>query len=92
MLDSGSDPLAVAKQFRERLFGVHLKDFVFDRAGKPEDVIIGTGNLDLNGLLAYLDETAFDGTLTLEYEGDYNAPIPATKQCVEAVRRVCQTL
>jgi len=92
MLDSGGDPLAVAKQFRKRLFGVHLKDFVFDRAGKPEDVIVGTGNLDLKGLLGYLDETNFDGTLTLEYEGDYNDPIPATKQCVEAVREACAAL
>ncbi|MCD6475122.1 MAG: sugar phosphate isomerase/epimerase [Anaerolineaceae bacterium] len=92
MLDSGGDPLVVAQQFRERLYGVHLKDFVFDRAGKPEDVIIGTGNLDLTGLLAYLDKTNFDGTLTLEYEGDYNDPIPATKKCVAAVQDVCAKL
>jgi len=89
MLDSGEDPLAVAQQFRDRLYGLHLKDFVFDAAGKPEDVIVGTGNLNLKGLLDFLKESQYDGTLTLEYEGDYNDPIPATKQCVEAVRAAC---
>ena len=86
MLDSGEDPVAVARKFQERLYGVHIKDFVFDRAGRPEDVIVGTGNLDLEGLAAFLTEIEYDGYFTLEYEGDVNDPIPATKECVEAVR------
>ena len=86
MLDSGEDPLAVAERFQERLYGVHIKDFVFDRAGRPEDVIVGMGNLDLEGLAAFLIDIAYDGYLTLEYEGDVDNPVPATKQCVEAVR------
>ena len=38
MLDSGGDPLAVADKFRDRLYGLHVKDFVFKPDGKPEDV------------------------------------------------------
>lgn len=86
MLDSGPDPVEIAKQFRDRLYGVHIKDFIFDRAGKPEDVIVGQGNLDLDALVAFLVETDYDGYLTLEYEGDVNDPVPATKECVEAVQ------
>jgi sugar phosphate isomerase/epimerase len=86
MLDSGDDPLEVAKRFRQRLYGLHIKDFVFDRAGRPHDCIVGTGNLNLNGLAAFLKETRYDGMLTLEYEGDENNPVPATKQCVQAVK------
>jgi sugar phosphate isomerase/epimerase len=85
MLDSGEDPVAVARRFQNRLYVLHIKDFVFDRAGRPEDVIVGTGNLDLVGLAASLTDIAFDGYLTLEYEGDVDNPVPATKQCVEAV-------
>ena len=92
MLDSGENPVEVAKHFQERLYGVHIKDFVFDKAGKPEDVIVGTGNLDLPGLLGFLDESDYQGSLTLEYEGDYNDPIPATQECVAAVKAVCETL
>jgi sugar phosphate isomerase/epimerase len=65
---------------------VHVKDFVFDRAGKPSDVVVGQGNLDLHAFLKTLGEINFDGYFTLEYEGDVNDPVPSTRQCVQAVR------
>jgi sugar phosphate isomerase/epimerase len=86
MLDSGENPLEVARKFRDRLYGVHMKDFVFDRAGKPEDVVTGTGNLDLDGLASFLVEMDFDGYLSIEFEGDVDNPVPALKRCVEAIR------
>jgi len=86
-LDSREDPLKWVKDFAKRLYGVHVKDFIFDRARKPEDVVVGTGNLNLPALLAALKEVNFDGYFVLEYEGDVNNPAPAVKQCVEAVRK-----
>jgi len=91
-IDSGDDPVALARKYADRLYGVHVKDFVFDRAGKPQDVIVGTGNLDLPALLGTLKEIGFAGTFTLEYEGDVDSPIPATKQCVEAIRQAAKAL
>ena len=87
MLDSGDDPLKAARKFKNRLYGVHIKDFVFDRAGRPEDVVVGTGNLDLQALADFLKEIDFDGYLTLEYEGDVDDPVPALKKCVEEIRK-----
>jgi len=87
MQDSGEDPLAVAKQFQDRLYGIHVKDFVFDRAGKHQDVVVGTGNLDLDALAAFLVESDFDGYLTLEYEGDVADPVPALKECCATIRK-----
>ena len=86
MLDSGEDPLKAAEKFKERLYGLHVKDFVFDRAGKPEDVVVGEGNLDLPGLAKFLTEIGFEGYLTLEYEGDVDNPTPALKACCDAIR------
>lgn len=88
MLDSGEDPVAVADRFYPRLYSLHFKDFIFDRAGKPQDVIVGEGNLDLNKLAAMLIQRQYAGTLTCEYEGDVNDPVPATRRCVEAIDRV----
>jgi inosose dehydratase len=85
-IHSGEDPLKMAMEFRERLYGVHLKDFVFDRAGKPADVIVGRGNLDLRALLMFLQESDFRGPLILEYEGDADDPVPSVRQCVQSVR------
>lgn len=92
MLDSGFDPVEIARQYSDRLFAVHVKDFVFDRAGKPSDVVVGTGNLDLPALLKLLLDTDFSGPFTLEYEGDVDDPVPATRECVEAIRSALASL
>jgi len=89
-MDVWDDPIEVAKKFRDRLYGLHIKDFVFDRAGKPEDVVIGTGNLDLDALVKFLAQTDYDGYVTLEFEGDENNPEPATAECVNVFRDVCK--
>jgi len=92
MIDSGEDAVKVARQFADRLYGVHLKDFVFDRAGKPEDVVVGEGNLDLRAMLTLLIEMGFDGYFTLEYEGDVDNPTPAVAACVQAIRKTLKLL
>lgn len=86
MLDSGYDPIEVAEKFQDRLYGIHIKDFIFDRAGNPEDVVVGTGNLDLKRLACFLDKIDFSGYITLEYEGDEDNPVPALKKCVENIK------
>ena len=86
-LDAREDPVAMVETFGQRVHGVHLKDFVFDRAGTPKDVVIGTGSLELPKLFAAMTRIGFDGNLILEYEGDVDNPIPALQECVEAVRK-----
>ena len=66
-IDSREDPIAMAREFADRLYGVHLKDFVYDRARNPEDVIIGEGNLRLREFLKVLEDVGFNGTFVLEY-------------------------
>jgi sugar phosphate isomerase/epimerase len=86
-LDAGEDPVEMVKRFGDRLYAVHVKDFVFDRARRPRDAVIGTGNLDLSALCDALHEVKFDGPAILEYEGDVDDPVPALRQCVEVVQR-----
>jgi len=86
MLDSGEDPVKAAVHFEERLYGVHLKDMTFDADGKLEDAVVGTGRLDLGGFMQYLVETGFSGPVAVEYEGDEDDPVPATVQCISAIR------
>lgn len=86
-LDSREDPLAMVDRFADRLYGLHVKDFVFDRARNPEDVVVGTGNLKLQELFVRLKDMNFAGNLILEYEGDVGNPVPALRECVEAIQR-----
>ena len=82
------DPVQWVERFSDRIYGVHIKDFVFDRNAQWNDVVVGTGNLDLPGLMQKLEETNFAGYIVLEYEADVNDPVPALKQCVQQVRQV----
>ena len=85
-IDSHEDPAAMARRFADRLHALHLRDFVFDRAGEPEDVTVGTGNLDLARLHDALQAIHFSGSVILEYGGDPEDPLPALKRCVEMIR------
>jgi sugar phosphate isomerase/epimerase len=72
------------------VYGVHYKDFVFDRRGKWSDVVVGTGNLDLPGFVQALDETGFNGMAVIEYEADADNPVPALTQCVNSMRSIAR--
>jgi len=86
-LNARQDPVKMAEAFADRLFAVHLKDFVFHHPdGKHEDVVVGTGNLDLPGLLSTLEKVGFAGELISEYEGDVEDPVPSVARCIEAIR------
>lgn len=85
-LDSGEDPVEMVRQFGDRLYLLHLKDFVFEPSGEPKDVVVGTGNLDLAALDRALADVGFQGVGVLEYEGDDENPVPALKDCVSKIR------
>jgi len=86
-IQSGEDALKWAERLQPKLFGVHVKDFTFDRGGKWTDVVVGTGNLKLKELLALAVAAPRMAAITLEYEGDVANPGPALQECVAAVRR-----
>ncbi len=85
-IDAGEDPIEAVCRYRDRLYGVHLKDFAYSADGKREDVIIGTGRLDLFALLKALADEGFEGYMSIEYEGEEENPVPSTVKCVDAVR------
>jgi len=85
-MDSREDPIAMAEQFADRLYSVHLKDFVFERDATPKDVVIGTGNLDLNTFMQTLVKVGFSGPAIIEYEADIDDPVPALTKCAQAIR------
>lgn len=87
-IDAKQNPVAMAEQFASRLYGVHVKDFVYDRARMFSDVVIGTGNLDLPKLVQVLKQINFSRPQVIEYEGDVENPVPALQACVQQLRSV----
>jgi sugar phosphate isomerase/epimerase len=86
-IDSREDPVKLARDCGKKLYGIHFKDFIYERTREPKDVVIGTGNLDLPGLMQALKDVDFNGYAVLEYEGDVSNPVPALRDCVTAVHR-----
>jgi len=84
-LASQEDPVDLAEEFKDRLYGLHLKDFVFESNGAPKDVVIGTGTLRLKALMETLEKNNFDGPLILEYEADVPDPVDDLIECVKSV-------
>jgi sugar phosphate isomerase/epimerase len=91
-LDAGCDPIEAIDVFQERLYGVHLKDFVFDDHGGHQDVIIGTGGLDLPRFMKRLQQVGFRGYLSIEYEGDPDDPLPQVIECVRVAQEAIDQL
>jgi len=81
-------PVEWVKRFAGRIYGVHYKDFVFERNAQWKDVVVGTGNLDLPAFVAALDDNGFDGMAVIEYEADVENPVPALTKCVESMRSI----
>ncbi len=80
------NPVKWAQDFKGQIYGVHYKDFTFDKDGMWHDVVVGQGNLDLKAFVAELDKGGFDGMAVIEYEADVENPVPALKKCVETMR------
>lgn len=86
-LDARENPVAMIEKFASRMYGAHIKDFIFNRNRTSEDVVVGTGNLDLPKAMKALAACPNLKSVVLEYEGDVNNPAPALTQCVEACNK-----
>jgi sugar phosphate isomerase/epimerase len=79
-------PIEWTKRFAGHVYGVHYKDFLFEKNGQWQDTVVGQGNLDLPGFIQGLESNGFDGMAVIEYEADVQNPVPALKNCVNAMR------
>lgn len=86
-LDARENPVEWAKTFAERLFAIHIKDQVYDRARNSTDVVVGTGNLKLQELVDQLKADGFNGEAIIEYGGTEDDPMPAMAKSIEAISK-----
>jgi sugar phosphate isomerase/epimerase len=82
------NPVKWVERYKGRIYGVHYKDFTFDRNGQFNDVVVGTGNLDLKGFVDALTKANFDGMAVIEYEAQPENPVGPLKECVQQMRKL----
>ena len=68
----GGDPLEVVKKYYDRISFVHLKD-LDDNGFAP----LGTGRVDIKGVLAFLKEKGYAGDYLVEIDGYAGDPVMA---------------
>jgi sugar phosphate isomerase/epimerase len=83
-LDAKQNPVQMAENSPTACMARTSKTLFFDRARNPEDVVVGTGNLDLPAFVKLANASPTMKFCVLEYEGDVENPVPALKECVEA--------
>jgi sugar phosphate isomerase/epimerase len=81
------NPIQWVERFAGRIHGVHFKDFTFQSNAQWNDVVVGTGNLDLPAFARALVQSGFDGMAVIEYEADIENPEPALQRCVDSMRQ-----
>jgi inosose dehydratase len=78
----GGDPVELVRTYRERISYVHIKDVDAGGAFVP----LGTGTLDVGGVMRVLDETAFEGWITVETDGWPGDPVESARTSLSYLR------
>jgi sugar phosphate isomerase/epimerase len=88
---SAEDPVRAIYLLKGRLFGIHLKDFAEPKAD-AKGVILGKGQLDVEGVFTALREVEFpaDGSLSLEYEENPQDPREDVRECLAIAAEAAQ--
>ncbi len=81
-LRADADPVAAIRMLGSRVHAIHLKDFL----DAHQEVLPGSGRLDLKQTIAALREVGFTSDYVLEYEADADNPVPAVREAVAAVQ------
>ncbi len=81
----GLNSLACLKQLEGRIVSLHFKDIAPKMEGNNEqhDVMWGDGVLNVNEMLRELRRQGFDGTISIEYEYNWDNSVPDIKKCIE---------
>lgn len=82
---SGLDPLEVVRKIAPRVHAFHMKDRA-SRGEPSRDQPLGTGIIDIPGILNEVRKHGFAGNVTIEYEYNWNTNLPEISQCVGFLR------
>jgi inosose dehydratase len=88
-LRSDEDPVEALERFKDRLYGVHLKDVRTITSGSRRQkifTIVGQGDLDVLKCLRILKRINYQGCLALEYEENEKNPLSDIAVSLQAVR------
>ena len=84
---TGTDPVQACRQFRDRLYDLHVKDLAV-KTEKDSQVEVGRGVLDFPGLFRTLIDIGYRGQVGLEYEIHEDDPLAGMIESIAYMRGV----
>lgn len=87
-LRSKEDPVRAAEVFRDRVYGVHLKDV----KDAEHFTILGKGDLNFPGLFKVLAANGYKGLVALEYEENEQDPADDIRACLDEAQKALDNL
>lgn len=88
-LRAGADPVAAIRQYASRLYDLHMKDTVaIAGAVKDLPVEVGTGRIDVRGIVQALRAIRYEGVMSFEYEKTGVNPVTGLAESIGFVRGV----
>jgi len=89
----GIDPIPALGQLEGRLMAMHFKDIAPEGPeGVLEDVVWGTGVLNVKGMLEELKRQDFSGYFTIEYEANWDNNLPEIRQSVDYFNEIAEEI
>lgn len=89
----GLDPLACIKQLEGKIISFHFKDIApAGSEGALEDVIWGTGVLQVDEMLKELKRQKFRGYFTIEYEANWENNLPEIRESINYFNKVVEEI
>jgi inosose dehydratase len=87
----GRNPITALKEYKNRLFDIHLKDI--DRpVAEGGSVEMGRGIINIPEVLRTLQKINYTGVMSLEYERDGKNAIIGLSECVGYMRGLSKLL
>jgi sugar phosphate isomerase/epimerase len=90
-LRTGTDPVKACRDFRDRLYDMHVKDLAV-KTDKGSQVAVGRGVIDFPALFRTLIDIGYTGQVGLEYEINAKNPMPGIIESMAYMRGVLAAL
>jgi len=84
---SGLDPVECLKKLEGRIRDVHIKEI-----DEGHDVVWGTGQKRMKGILEELHRQGYKGTFSIEYEYNWDNNVPEVRESIAYFNSVAQKL
>lgn len=86
------EPIPALGELEGKLISLHFKDIALGEENMFEDVVWGTGVINVKEILQELDRQNFKGYFTIEYEANWENNLPEIKESINYFNKIVNSI